>query len=577
MKKNIYKFRLIIVALVSSVLLFNSCLNDLDQFPPKDKSEGSVVNEQDAMAFLAKIYSGFGLSGNKGPADDHDRDLQGPDQGALVFLRGLLSMQLYTTDEAMWNWADAGIPELNYIRWDYTHQYVYTFYQRVMLNIAYSNKFLNLYPANSGIANIEKFRDEVRGLRAMNYYYLIDIYGNPGVVWDDSPTSDVTWMPSQMGRGPLFDKIVTELLELSEVGNLDEQPTAANYGRMTKPVINTILAKMYLNAEVYKGTPMYDKAAEYAKKVIDAGFGLEDNYSNLFCGENHKTAVNKKEIIFPIIADSENALSYGNSIMVTAAAYGGTILPQYFGLDASWTCLKPRENLIQKFEGDFVGTDRFKNNIKADKRYLFWDVKNYDTDNAPSGIDNLWPFDPATGKIYYDVKDRREVKATMGDWNTGYGCVKFTNLGWSTDGKPVKVTPTAFPDTDFPLFRLADIYLIYAECAVRGAADKATGLGYVNQLRERAYGNKSGNITMSQMTEQFILDERARELYWEGQRRSDLIRFNQYTKNYAWALKGGTADGVADIDDKYKLFPISDKDLTSNKNLEQNPGYASLK
>ena len=227
--------------------------------------------------------------------------MQGGDQGSLVFLRGLLSLQLFPSDEAIWNWADEGIVELCQLNWDYTLPYAYSFYQRAMLNVRYCKEFLDVYAADSDIPDIQKYRDQVRGLRAMNYYYLIDLYRNPGVVWDDSPTDDKSWKPSQIGAEALFDKIVAELIDLSENGNLDETPSMATYGRVTRPVINTLLAKMYLNAEVYTGKPMYDKAAVYAQKVIDAGFGLEDNYANLFCGENHLTGMHIHHRKFPAV------------------------------------------------------------------------------------------------------------------------------------------------------------------------------------------------------------------------------------------------------------------------------------
>ncbi|MDL2255547.1 RagB/SusD family nutrient uptake outer membrane protein [Parabacteroides sp. OttesenSCG-928-G06] len=553
--KNKYKIYLSI--LFSCLFLATtSCIGDLDQEPPLDKSGQSIHNEADCQSFLAKIYSGFGLSGNVGPSGD-EPDLQGDDQGSLVFLRGLLSMQLYPTDEAIWNWSDEGIVELCEINWDYTLFYAYTFYQRAMLNIRYCKEFLDVYPADSPIADIEKYRNEVRGIRAMNYYYLMDLYRNPGVVWDDSPTNDKSWTPSQIGAQALFDLIVNELKDLSENSNLPETPTMATYGRITKPVVNTLLAKMYLNAEVYVGTPMYDKAAEYASKVINAGFGLEDNYSNLFCGENHLTGTKKNEIIYAIPFDDVNAKSYGSTIMVTAAAFGGVLDPTWFGITASWTCLKPTQQLIALFDGpapEGEKENRYGSLIKKDKRYQFFDVKEYNEDGT--------------------VKERRDVNTKMGDWNTGYLCHKFTNLGW--DG--AAVSPTGNPNTDFPLFRLADIYLIYAECAARGAAgaNRQTALEYVNRLRERANGDASQNIQNSQLTLDFILAERARELYWEGQRRSDLIRFGKFTKGYAWAYKGGDPEGIENVDDKFMIYPISDRDLTANPKLKQNPGYESL-
>lgn len=549
----------ILLGVFSLCLVTTSCIGDLDQEPILDKSGQSIYNEADCQSFLAKIYSGFGLSGNQGPSGV-EPDLQGDDQGSLVFLRGLLSMELYPTDEAIWNWADDGILELCTMNWDYTLFYTYTFYQRAMLNIRYSKEFLDVYSVDCGIKGIEKYRDEVRAIRAMNYYYLIDLYRNPGVVWDDSPTTDKSWKPSQIGTQALFTKIVDELLDLSENSSLPEVPSMTTYGRMTKPVVNTLLAKMYLNAEVYVGTPMYDKAAIYASKVINAGFGLEDSYKNLFCGENHLTAMNKNEIIYAIPFDDVNAKSYGSTIMVTAAAYGGILDPTWFGMTSSWTCLKPTQQLVNLFDGPANGEDSRLNTIKKDKRYAFFDIKEYEKDKD--------------GKIT-GVKERRKIAPKMGDWNTGYLCYKFTNLGW--DGKPVN--PTADPYTDFPLFRLADLYLVYAECAARNAAgaDRTIAVGYVNQLRERANGDKSQNINASNLTLDFILDERARELYWEGQRRSDLIRFGKFTKKYAWDYKGGTPAGVASVDDKFNVYPISDRDLTSNTNLVQNPGYSTLK
>lgn len=540
--------------------MITSCIDDLDQEPKLDKSEQTIVNEEDCLSFLAKIYNGFGLSGNIGPGGPNDQpDLQGDDQGSLVFLRGLLSMQLYPTDEAIWNWADEGIVELCEINWDYTLFYAYTFYQRAMLNIRYCKEFLDIYTEDTNIPGIGKYRDEIRGLRAMNYYYLIDLYRNPGVVWDDSPTDDKSWTPSQIGATAIFNRIVDELVDLSENSSLDETPSMTNYGRITKPVINTLLAKMYLNAEVYVGQAMYDKAAVYANKVISAGFGLEDKYENLFCGENHLTAMNKKEIIYAIPFDDVNAKSYGSSIMVTAAAYGGVLDPTWFGMTSSWTCLKPTQQLIALFNGpnpdNGVNYDSHGSTIKKDQRYRFFDVKSYDGNG--------------------NVEARRDVNTKMGDWNSGYLCYKFTNLGWNG----VSVSPTGNPNTDFPLFRLADIYLIYAECAVRGASGTqiSTAASYINALRERANGDATQNVRAGDLTLDFILAERARELYWEGQRRSDLVRFGKFTKDYAWAYKGGTVEGTANVDSKFNIYPISDRDLTANPNLVQNPGYESLK
>lgn len=569
-------------------LTYMSCLDDLNQTPLTDLSKGDVLNEAGCRSMLAKIYTGFGLTGIKGPNGEYNQqeaDLEGGDQGSRAFLRGLISLQEYPADGAIWSWKDEGVVELTTMSWNYTTLYAYTFYQRNMLTLRYCKEFLDIYTEDMDIPEIMRYRDEIRGLRALTYYYLIDVYGNPGVVWDDSPTADPTWKPSQIGRAALFDKVVAELETLGNSQYLPDSPTMATYGRVTKPVIWTILAKMYLNAEVYRGQAMYDKAAEYCQKVINSGHGIEDDYANLFCGQNHLDGLKKKEIIFSIPFDRDNAKSYGGTIMLTAAAYGGeAFAQQWFGSNASWTCMKVRSSLIDKFAtAPDAGLGRFKNKVKADQRYMFSEILKWkripgtNTIEGSEGVDPYWPFDAQTGQILYEPNTHpdtlRNVNATLGTFDDGYLSYKFTNLGWNNE----KAVPSDFPDTDFPLFRLADVYLMYAECAVRGHADKTIALGYVNELRARAYGSATaGQISASELTESFIIDERARELYWEAHRRSDLIRFGLFTKNYAWPYKGGPEEGIASVNDKYNLYPISDKDLTSNPNLKQNAGYESL-
>src|SRR5690606_12271725 len=132
-----------------------------------------------------------------------------------------------------------------------------------------------------------------------------------------------------------------------------------------------------------------------------------------------------------------------------------------------------------------------------------------------------------------------------------------------------------FVDTDYPMFRLADAYLMFAEAVLRGGSGGTLGeaVGYINQIRERAYGDASGNIAQNDLTLDFILDERARELYWEGHRRTDLIRFGKFTgSSYLWPWKGNVAEGTA-TPAHLDLFPIPEVDRAANPNLEQNPGY----
>jgi hypothetical protein len=151
------------------------------------------------------------------------------------------------------------------------------------------------------------------------------------------------------------------------------------------------------------------------------------------------------------------------------------------------------------------------------------------------------------------------------------GVRKFVNI--RSDSLPISDSKKDFSDIDFPVFRLSEMYLIYAEAALRGGGDLVKALRYVNNIRERAYGNTSGNIGSTQLNLDFILDERGRELYWEGHRRTDLIRYKKFTTaSYLWPWKGGVANGTS-VDDKYNIFPIPAANRTTNTNLTQNIGY----
>jgi hypothetical protein len=161
-------------------------------------------------------------------------------------------------------------------------------------------------------------------------------------------------------------------------------------------------------------------------------------------------------------------------------------------------------------------------------------------------------------------------------FRNGYAVGKFRNLT-STGALAPNVAYDAggstFMDVDFPMFRLADAYLMYAEAVLRGGQGGSTAqaLIYVNQLRSRAFNGSSGNVSL--LTLQFILDERGRELYWEGHRRTDLIRFGQFTGGtYLWPWKGNVKTGRA-TESFRDLFPIPASDLAANPKLKQNTGY----
>jgi len=267
--------------------------------------------------------------------------------------------------------------------------------------------------------------------------------------------------------------------------------------------------------------------------VIDAGYTLHDDYSELFMADNDQCT---DELIFAINCDGLKTQAYGNTTFFVHAAAGDD--HNDYGVGGGWYGYRSTKALADKFT-DLSGS--------TDKRARF----------TTSGF--------GTSSAQLTIND-------IGNFSNGLHVNKFRNI--RSDGGSTSDNQRNFSDVDFPVFRLAEMYLIYAEATARGGSgDAGLALTYVNNLRERAYGNTTGNINAAQLTPDFILDERARELYWEGHRRTDLVRFDRLTTaTYLWPWKGGIASGTA-VDAKYNIFPIPAANITANPNLTQNTNY----
>lgn len=530
MKKSKFLNKIFLSAFILGAGILTSCVKDLDTEP----IDGSITTSEKAwreeatyLQFLAKNYAGLTLSGNEGPAGEGD--LNNGDQGVATFTRGLWNLQEITTDEALSVWNDEGLKPLQFNGWGSENNYCYQFFQRVMLNIAFANEYLrettDAKLDSRGMSHlredVKKYRDEVRGLRALNYYYLMDLYGNPPFVTENDPVG-ATVYPKQITRAELFSWLETELKALETNKVLPEK----DYSRISLSTIRTILAKMYLNAEVYTGASKYAEAATYSKKVIDAyPTGLNSNYKNLFRADNDKLS---NEIIFGLTFDSQYATCYGGTTFLIAGALTTDMnSAENFGLNASWTGNRAPQQLTEAF-------DKAKDN-----RYLFWET------------------------------DREQVIDEWTSFTQGYSVTKFSNLKSTETVHPNPSSAPRFADTDWPMFRLADVYLMYAEALVRQGQAVGDATTYFNKVRTRA---GVSTLNASQITLDEILSERSRELYWEGHRRTDLIRFGKFLSGYNWSYKGGAKDGM-DINSKYLLFPIPAIELGANPNLKQNTGY----
>jgi len=495
-----------------------SCTGDLDTVQQGPNIElDPYANASNYPLLVAKIYAGFSKLGLTGPDGDGDIP-SSSDQGKTNFLRIYFNIQELTSDEAKCAWNDNDEKNYSQTLLAPDNNIGYMMYQRCMLNIVFANEFLrNTNPPVVEVADIARMRAEVRVLRAMNYFFLLDIFGNPGWVTEDHAI-DGSYYPQQLGSEGMFNWVEGELLAVLTENNLKDK-SATTYGLITNQVVQTLLAKLYINAEVYTGTARWSDALIYAKKVTGfSGLELEDTYQNVFCAENDKS----DEIILALPYDYTYATDWGGMTAIMAASTGGDMVGDLLNFTASWSGNRATQQLANLFSS-------------SDKRAIFF-------------------------------KDNRTKEMTeLGTFNSGWSVAKYTNRGW--DDAANANANNQWVDTDFPMFRLADVILIQAEAELRMGDSNA--LSTYNEVHAHA---RTGLSAASSITLQDILDERGRELYWEAQRRTDLIRFGKFTSGYNWAWKGGVQDGK-DIDSKYTVFPISTRHLTGNPELKQNEGY----
>jgi len=525
-------------------LSLSACMKDLDQEPidPDSFTEKDVFkNATEAKGALAKIYASLSLTGQKGPSGDGD--IAGADEGSTGYTRMQFYLQVASTDEAIIRWSDAGVPDFHNMSWTPANTFNNAYYNRLGQQIAFANSFIDNAQALASDPEVAYYIAEARFIRAYAYYNVIDAFGKAPLV----TSSKADLKPAQNTRAELFNFVESELKDLE--GKL-KAARANEYGRVDVVAAQALLARLYLNAKVYIGQDKYTDCITYAKKVIASSYSLNTTdannngtaYDELFLADNNSNGA-QNEFIFLASFDGLNTKTYGGTAFIIHGATGGNMNASSLGINDGWSGLTAPKEFVNKFE---VSARNSNNEPTAwkDKRAMFYtDGQTYENT---------------------DLKDFTK---------SGYAITKFKNI--TSTGAAGKDPEKKFPDTDLPLIRLAEVYLTYAEAVLRGGegGDRATALGYINQLRSRAYGNASGNIADSNLTLDFILDERARELYWEGLRRTDLIRYGKFTGGaYLWSFKGGAASGVA-VPDYRNLYPIPQDARTANDNLTQNTGY----
>lgn len=558
--KNIF-FKTIAAAIVGIGL--TGCVNDLDISSIDPQSSSSYEEEQ----LFAKCYGVLGLTGQRGGTGNGDLS---DDEGESGFYRTTFNLQELPTDELMWAWqTDPDIPQITMIGWSSSSIRVLWAYTRLMYDITLFNKYLQEVPDNE---EYSQKRAEIRFLRALHYWYLLDLFGKVPFKTD----FDINQLPVEYSGAEAYDWIDKELTEIepqmAEVGAFCNDQY---FGRADRGAAYMLHARLALNSKVYtKGAVEdYQKAIDYCDQLINSGaYDLSrlakngnSGYAQLFMADNDVNTEARQEIIFPIRQDGLHTRQYGGSLMLIAGARSAA-MPNY-GMRESWTCLFARNAMISKF---FENQDAIPLAEEAAPKDATSDEVVALDEQYGTTIQDLLDLAGDDRALFYSgcANGVRKLKTDkVSAFTDGLSVVKWTNLkSDNTAGQNV-----SWPDTDIPLFRLAEAYLTRAEAKYRLSGNPNDARADIQELHNRA----NADAVPANIDEMYILDEWCREFFMEGRRRSDLVRFDCFTGNkYVWDWKGGAENGIS-VDPHFNVYPIPAQHTleAGNGNLTQNDGY----
>ena len=558
------KYFLISAMIVCSTLL-TSCVKDLEvkNINPQEVTD---FNED---AIFNKIYGNLVLTGQLGP--NGDSDLDDIDEGTSNMTRLIWNLNTLTTDEGHCWWNDPGMPELNRNTWTNSNVMIKALYYRLMFGVTLCNFYLE--NANGDDEATHTKRAEARFMRALHYFYLMDLYANPPFL-----TKLSSEKAPQIQRADLFKFLEEELKAILGEGDSNDvlaEPRTIDYGRADKAAAMLLLARMYLNAEVYTGTPRWEEAKRYADMAIGTNYTLcttpkngFNPYQLLFMGDNDTNGA-QAEIILPALHDGEKTQTWGGSLFMIAAPMAETMKMEDlygvtdangkpitgYGTSESWDIgLRAR----QQFSKVFFGKNASNNSI----------TKGAPKDVIPAVGDDRAIFYTSTQELSIQKEDNK---------NQGLIYMKFNNL--HADGTTGHHSGGQFVDTDYPILRLAEAYLISAECDARlnGGNCTANGIARIKALRQRANvktGNKYDGIgadALNSFTLENVFQEWSREFGFEGMRRMVLVRWNRFggQSDYTWEWMGGSQAGTP-FAERFNIFPIPDSELNANPNIKPN-------
>lgn len=505
-----------------------SCTGDLDLTPDDPNVKTELTTKEEWLGYFSSLYGGFLYKGNLSTSDD----------GAGTFTRCHWNLNEISADEAIISqkWDDPGYNTLNFNTWLTDNEWVYAAFSRECYTAKQTSEFISKADAAKallGDEEVEAMKAEARVLRAYAYYQMIDLFGRGPWVDENSTTGST---PPTYNRKELFDAVTADLVAVISEGNL--RPGSKQvYGRLSEQTARMVLAKLYLNAEVYTGTAMYKECAEQCQAVVNSGLSLAPDYKYLFCASNDKY-VGNGEIIWALPQQAGAYETWGGTTYLTAAAYIESAEPAVLAsLGAGRVTDSGEFDGPNPWSGLRVRPELSKTLAKNDLRRLIYE-----------------------GTYNEEIVDLKNYDAN----SDGYMCIKFT---YTTEddyyNKANAGRSTQMCDADYPMFRLADTYLMLAECQLKGV--QCDGLKYLNLVRKRA-----GLPDAPAITADDLLKERMCELYFEGWRRSDLIRFGKYAgSGYVWSWKGGKLEGVSTPEFR-NVYAIPYQYAST---VGQNPGY----
>ena len=528
----------------------------------------------DPIELLAKQYATLGVTGQSGPAGKGDIS---DDEGESGFYRTIFNLETLCSDECIWAWQnDDDIPAITNIAWSKDSKRARWAYMRLAFDITLFNSFLT-DNADRTEGEWPHYLAEVRFLRALHFYYYLDLYHKAPFKLEYDPSI----LPVEKGGKELYDWIDQELTEIEGLlAPIGDYNNTTNFGRADQGAAYALHARLALNSEIYTdgATKDYQKAIDYCTKVINSGkYAISTatnangytGYEQVFMGDNDVNQQAMKEIIFPIRQDGKKTEEYsGSTYLVSSMRVTG--MP-YSAISSYWSCNFARQALVQKFFSDLSKVPM------ADKDAYEDYVQSHSVSTEAEVIAADEVLGGSTAKIIAAAGDDRAMfyagvgggirtlttKQITGFLN-GLSIVKWQNRR-SDNTSPSDAT---FSDTDIPLFRLAEMYMTRAEAQYRLGGNDAQAIEDVNVLRNRAHATPITSINMNT-----LIDEWCREFYMEGRRRSDLVRFGLFTgSKYIWDFKGGVSAGTS-VDKRFNVYPIPATDVSNNPNMTQNTGY----